>query len=66
LILVPTLLALVLDFTGSEASFLLFSGDRPGIFFTLGGNGLGFSDTGHATHVLLVGEHVDMSSCMPQ
>jgi len=48
LILVPTLDDLVLDFFGSEGSFLLFFFGRPGIFFALGGNGLGFWDTGHA------------------
>jgi hypothetical protein len=48
MILVPTLDDLVLDFTGSEESFLISFFGGPGIFFTVEGNGLGFWDTGHA------------------
>ena len=47
-ILTPTLDDLVVEFTRSEGSCLLFVCGRPGIFLTLGGNGLGLGDTSHA------------------
>jgi hypothetical protein len=48
LILMPTLEDFVDELTRSAGSILLFVCGLPGIFFTIGGNGLGSGDTGHA------------------